>query len=383
MSKSSIYLDNAATTQAFPEVVEAVTNALTRHYGNPSSLHVMGLEAERIVKSARTEIARALEVTSSEIYFTSGGTEGNNLVIKGAAKAGRGRHIITNVIEHSAVLNAVRDLEEDGYDVTRLPVDGEGCVDPDMVADAVSDQTVLVSVMAVNNEIGSIQPIEEIARKAKAKNENVRIHVDGVQAFGKIPLLPERWGIDFLVLSAHKLHGPKGVGAIYVRKGCRLAPLFGGGQQEGGLRSGTENVPGIAGFGAAVERIFRDFPRGYQHLVSLQHRLSHRLDEIEGAHRNGSTGDRSAPHILNYSFTGLRGEVLVHALEEKGVFVSTGSACSSRKGEVSHVLKALDLPEDRLKSSIRISPSHLTTLDDIDRAGEIIDETVQELRAFL
>ncbi len=382
---TEVYLDNAATTWALPSVVEAVSRALAHAYGNPSSLHRKGMEAEAILKEARGLLARILDVSAGEIVFTSGGTESNALAIKGTAYARRrrGRHLVTTRIEHSSVLSAFRDLEAEGFSVTYLPVDREGRVDPADVRAAVSDETTLVSVMMVNNEIGTVQPIGAIARAAREKRPDVVVHVDAVQALGVMPVRPKELGVDLVSVSGHKIHGPKGVGALYVRKGLQIQPLFGKGSQEGGLRSGTENVPGIAGFGAALRALAEETGEERERLRSLRERLITELLEIEGARLNGARGEGAAPHIANFSFPGVRGEVLVHALEERSVYVSTGSACTSRTVAVSHVLKALGLPEEALESSIRISLSKLTTEDEIAFAAAAIKDAVASLRRML
>lgn len=380
--QSEIYLDNAATTRADPEVAEQVRRALLVEYGNPSSLHRKGHEAERLIKESRAWVADALGVAAAEVVFTSGGTEGNNLAIKGAAKARarRGRHLITTKIEHSSILNAFKGLEEEGFRVTYLDVDAEGRVAPQQVVEALSDETILVSVMHVNNEIGTLQPVEEIAKAVKAAKSEVLVHSDGVQAFLKVPLALSRTGVDLYTVSAHKIHGPKGVGALYVKSGVRLKPLFGRGEQEGGLRSGTENVPGIAGFGQAVNQGMNAGAAARERMTALRLRLAQRLLAIEGASLNGPLDRDAAPHILNLSFAGVRGEVLVHALEAKGVFVSTGSACSSRKAEASHVLKALRRPDEVAMGSIRLSLAWSSTEEEIERAASLVEETVAELR---
>lgn len=380
-----IYLDHAATTPGLPQVAQAMSQALLEAYGNPSSLHRKGIEAESILKETRGLIARRLGVTPSEVVFTSGGTEGNALAIKGVAKARerRGRHIITSAIEHSSVLNACRSLEEEGYKVTYLPVDREGRINPEEAARAVTGETTLISVMLVNNEIGTIQPVADIAESVRLRKRDVLVHVDAVQAFGKVPVLPREMGVDLLTISAHKIHGPKGVGALYCRKGVPLVTLFGKGSQEGGLRSGTENVPGIAGMGAALMALEEEFSVRRAHMYEMRQRLIDGLLTIEGAMLNGPMGEEAAPHIANFSFPGVRGEVLLHALEERGVYVSTGSACTSRNNQVSHVLKALGLSQEALDSSIRVSIAATTTQDEIDEAISAFHQAVSVLRMML
>ena len=382
--RKEVYLDNAATTRALPGVVEAVSQALLAAYGNPSSLHRKGMEAEAILKGTRGLLAELMAVTPAEIVFTSGGTEANALAIKGVAWARkkRGTHLVTTAIEHSSVHAAMRDLEAEGFSVTYLPVDGEGRVNPDHVGEAVSERTTLVSVMLVNNEIGTIQPVRAIAEAARAKKRDVVVHVDAVQALGTLPVRPRELGADLVSVSGHKIHGPKGVGALYVRKGLQIQTLFGRGSQEGGLRPGTENVPGIAGLGVALRELTGDAGAPAR-LRVLRERLVDELLAIDGARLNGARGEAAAPHIVNLSFPGVRGEVLVHALEDRGVFVSTGSACTSRKAEPSHVLKALGLSEEVLESSIRISLSRSTTEEEVVYAISMIKEAVSALRTML
>lgn len=382
---AEVYLDNAATTRALPSVVEAVSHALRSAYGNPSSLHRKGMEAEAILKETRALLARVLGVTPGEIVFTSGGTEANALAVKGIAhsRRRRGRHVITTRIEHSSVLAAFRDLEADGFDVTYLPVDAEGRVDPETVREAVTRETILVSVMLVNNEIGTVQPVAEISEAARTIQRDLIVHVDAVQALGSLPVRPGALGADLVTVSAHKIHGPKGVGALYVRKGIALQGLFGKGSQEGGVRPGTENVPGIAGFGAALKELSYAAETERERLYALREQLIDELLTIEGARFHGARGKKAAPHIVNLSFAGVRGEVLVHALEERGVYVSTGSACTSRRTEPSHVLQALGLSQAELDGAIRISFSRLTTGEEVAHAMAVIKEAVGAVRSML
>lgn len=378
-----IYLDSAATTRALPAVVERVRDVLERAYGNPSSLHSKGLEAERILKEARRQVALALGAEPREIYFTSGGTEGNNLGIKGAARSRvrRGNHIVTTSIEHSSVLTACRDLEAEGFRITYVPPSSDGLIEPQTVAAAVEPETTVVSVMSVNNEVGAIQPVQAIGRAVRRVREDVIFHVDGVQGFIKVPISPVRMGVDLFTLSGHKLHAPKGVGAIYVRRGVKLQPLFGRGEHEGGLRSGTENVPGIAGLGVAVETLLAEGEAYPKHLATLKSRFNSEIAKMPDVFLNGPRGADGAGHIVNLSIPGVRGEVLLHALSARGVFVSTGSACSSKRGEASHVLEAMDLERDRLESSIRVSFSYLSTEEEVLQGAAILRDVLSELRS--
>lgn len=381
-----IYLDNAATTRCDPAVVAAMVVVLTEAYGNPSSLHGKGVEAERRIAEARAQIAAVLRVAAPSVLFTSGGTEANNLAITGTARAyrSRGRHLITTGVEHSSVLEALRSLEEEGFALTVLPVDGAGRVDPDEVRRAIRPETALVSVMAVNNEVGTVQPLGEIARAVRAARGAGRLpllHVDAVQAFGRVPL--DAGEIDLLTISAHKVHGPKGIGALIVRPGVRLRPLLHGGDQQGGIRPGTENVPGIVGFGQAALRLSEAGGEAISHLQRLRARLVERMGAIEGVAVNGPAGDGAAPHILNLSIRGVRGETLVHRLEQDSIYVSTGSACHAHDPRPSHVLVAMGLGREEALSSIRISLARTTTVEEVDAASDAIARAIAELRVLV
>lgn len=389
-----IYLDNAATTKPHPAVVGAITRVLTEDYGNPSSLHGKGVAAERVITAAREAVARSLDVSPEEIVFTSGGTESNNLALRGAVRmvrgpvpsgTGRGRHVITAAAEHSSVLTPIRRLAEEGCEVTELPVDREGRVTAAQVAAAIRPDTALVSIMAVNNETGTIQPIEEIGRVIRQKSKEGRpilFHVDAVQAWGKLRLRPAAWGVDLLSLSGHKVHGPKGTGALYVRKGARLTPLLGGGDQERGIRPGTENVPGIAGLGAAAQVLMRDLDEVAARMDSLRMRLREHLVSIPRVRVNTPATD-TAPHILNASFPGVRGETLLHQLELDGIYTSTGSACHSHDPTPSHVLLAIGLAPEEATASLRFSLSRFTTAEEIDNAAAAVRTAVAELRTLV
>ncbi|MGB9919518.1 MAG: cysteine desulfurase family protein [Moorellales bacterium] len=382
-SSRLVYLDNSATTPVRPEVRAAVYRALETVWGNPSSRHRLGLEAEKAVERARTSLARVLAVSPEEIVFTSGGTEANNLALKGLARAlrRRGRHLITSAVEHPSVLNVCRQLEaEEGFEVTYLPVDESGLVRPEDVVGALRPDTVLVSIMHVNNEVGAIQPVEEIGRLLARQPEKVYFHVDAVQSFGRLQLRPKAWNIDLLTLSAHKICGPKGVGALYVRRGIRLAPLMAGGDQEGGRRPGTENVPGIVGFGVAAELCAAEAAQAVPRLQELRRRLCEGIRErLPWVRYNGPPEEAAAPHILNVSFY-VPAEWLLHFLEREGIYVSSGAACHSRRPEPSHVLAAMGLAREELGSAIRFSLSSLTTEEDIDYTIAKLGELVPELR---
>ncbi len=380
-----VYLDNAATTRPHPAVVEAMMRVLTEDYGNPSSLHRKGIAAERVLTAARGVVARSLEAAPEEIIFTSGGTEANTLALRGVAGLARGRHFITTAIEHSSVLESLRQLAREGYAVTELRVDREGYITPAQVTEAIRPDTVLVSVMAVNNELGTIQPLEQLARAIRVQNTDahrILFHVDGVQAWGKIPFRPGRMDIDLVSLSGHKVHGPKGIGILYVRHGVRLAPMQWGGDQERGIRPGTENVVGVAGVGAAAQLLSTDLNDVAAQMQALKTRLLEQVLQIPGVHVN-SPLQAVAPHILNVSFPGVRGETLLHRLEMDGVFVSTGSACHSHAPTPSHVLLAIGLSPEQATSSLRFSLSRFTTPEDVDTAAVALRAAVPELRALV
>lgn len=378
-----IYLDNSSTTKVLEEAAQAVFDAMTINFGNPSSLHRKGIEAEKIMKQARENIARVLGVSPGEIYFTSGGTESNNWAIKGAASAlrRRGNHLVTTTIEHPSVLEAFAALEEEGFSVTYLKVDSEAVIDLKELEAAIRPDTILVSIMYVNNEVGSIQPIGEAAQIIKSRS-NALFHVDGVQAFDKIPLISNLEGIDLLSISGHKIYGPKGIGALFIRDKVTINPLLHGGGQEAGQRSGTENLPGIAGFGVAANICLEKMSEWQGLMTQLKQRLMRGiLDNIPDTVLNGPAS--GAPHILNISFLGTRGEILLHALEAKNIYVSTGSACSSRKSAKSHVLKAMAKSQEEQDGAIRFSLSPFISEEDIDYTIEILAKEVREIRKFV
>jgi cysteine desulfurase len=381
-----IYLDNAATTRPYDSVRSIMMETMDTAFGNPSSMHGKGFEAEKYVKEATDIIAKSLKADPKEIIFTSGGTESNNLAIIGTATAlkRRGNHVITTMIEHPSVHNPVLFLEENGYRVTYVPVDSMGKIKEEELLEAVGDDTILVSFMYVNNEVGSVQPISELSRKIKEKNPNVCIHVDAIQAYGKFRIYPAREGIDLLSASGHKIHGPKGVGFLYANSKVKIKPvLFGGGQQRG-MRSGTENVPGIAGFGQAVKEGLNHQEENIPKLYEIKAYFIERLKEIEGTFINCLEEDikKTAPHILSVSFEGLKSEVLLHALEDKGIYVSAGSACASNHPGLSGTLKAVGLRNDLLDSTIRFSFSGYTTIEEAGQAIEALKELVPVLRKY-
>ena len=383
------YLDNSATTKCFPEVAEVVTKCMLEDYGNPSSMHLKGVEAEGIVRGARETIANSLKVSGKEIYFTSGGTESDNWAVRMCARAAKrsGCHIVTTHLEHPAVANCMKQLSQEGFEITYLPVDELGLVSLTELENAIRPDTILVSVMGVNNEIGCIEPVAKIGEIIKKKNPNTLFHVDGVQMYGKVPVYPKRMKIDLLAVSGHKIHGPKGVGFLYISDKVRITPLILGGGQQKGMRSGTDNVPGIAGLGKAVELLFRQAEEDAKRMCGLRDLFTEEITKLEGVSVNGPAGNAeersaAAPHIVSVSVAGVRAEVLLHALEEKGIYVSAGSACSSNKPAVSETLKAIGLDRTLLDSTIRFSFSIFTTKEEIQFAVEAMHEALSILRKY-
>ena len=378
------YLDNSATTRCCPEAAESMMRTLTEDVGNPSAMHRKGVEAERYVREAAETIAALLKVQPKEILFTSGGTESDNLALIGGAFANQraGKHIITTSVEHPAVENPAAFLEEQGFEVTRLPVDHRGVVRLDALTQALREDTILVSVMMVNNETGAVMPISEIAEIVHRKNPRILFHVDAIQGFGKYRIFPSRMGIDLLSVSGHKFHGPKGVGFLYIRSGVKVRPMILGGGQQNGMRSGTDNVPGIAGMAAAAEKVCTDMEKKTEHLRCLKKRMAEGLQEIPEVRINGMALEEGAPHILSVTVPGVRSEVLLHALEEKSIYISAGSACSSHKRRPSAVLTAMGLPKADIESTVRISFSEENTMEEVDYALQSFGEIVPLLRRF-
>ena len=385
-----VYLDNSATTPVSEGVSRIVLDAMTKDFGNPSSKHIKGVEAERLVKDAREKIAGTMHVQPGEIFFTSGGTESNNWALIGSALANRraGNHIITTSVEHAAVLQPLAFLEEMGFRITHLPVDASGHISPDDLREALTDDTILVSVMYVNNEIGALEPIgdagEIIRRWNSERGRAVLLHADAIQAYGKYRIAPKRLGIDMLSVSGHKIHAPKGTGFLYVRQNTKIRPIIFGGGQQGGMRSGTDNVPGAAGLGEAASEAYTDFDMKVDGMRRCRRRLIAGLKEIEGTYLvTEENEERNAPHIVNCAFEGVRSEVLLHALEDKGIYVSSGSACSSNKKiPVSSVLKEINLRRDLLESALRFSFSCRTTEEEIDYTLGALRELLPVLRRY-
>lgn len=378
------YLDNSATTRVFPQVQQLMIETMDDQYGNPSSLHSRGMAAEEYVTRAAQQIADTLKVDRKEIIFTSGGTESNNMALMGSAFAAkrRGNHIITTQIEHASVSDPLKFLQEQGFVVTCLSVDREGHISLEELQEALCEETILVSLMYVNNEIGAVEPIAEAAKLVKAYNPQILIHVDAIQAYGKYVIRPKRLHIDLMSVSGHKIHGPKGVGFLYLNEKVRIQPLVYGGGQQKGMRSGTENVPGIAGMGLAARMMYEHHEEQIERLYQLRERLIKGMSEIEGVTLNGSLDRTNAPHIVSASFAGIRSEVLLHSLEAKGIYVSAGSACASNKPAVSATLTAIGVDQALLDSTLRFSFGHFNTEEQIDYTIEVLQEVLPRLRKY-
>ena len=396
---SEIYFDNGATTRALPQVREIMDEVLEKEYGNPSSMHMKGFDAEKYVNHAKEIIAKSLKVDPKEIYFTSGGTEANNLALIGTAFANKRerKHIITSCIEQASVYNPLSFLEDEGFEVTYLPVDEHGIVDLEALKKALRKDTLMVSIMCVNNEIGAIEPVEEIGKIVKSFDPKILFHTDCIQAYGKLNCYPKKWKADMISVSGHKIHGPKGTGFLYIDEKVKIKPIIYGGGQQKGMRSGTDNVPGAAGLGEAAKQTFAHFEESYAHFLELKERMIDGLEQIgremEVLHAgkkeypavivNSQRGEAGAPHIVSASFPGVRSEVLLHALEEKGIYVSSGSACSSNKKlPVSTVLKEIHMEQPLLESTLRFSFSRFTTDEEVDYALAALRELLPVLRRY-
>ena len=378
------YFDNSATTKVLDSVRDIVVKTMTEDYGNPAAKHRKGMEAEQYIRDARKIIADTMKVQEKEILFTSGGSESNNMALIGTAWANQraGKHIISTAIEHPSVYNPLGVLEELGFEVTILPVDHDGHISLKELEEAIRPDTILVSTMYVNNEVGAVEPVEEISKIIKAKNPSTLYHVDAIQAYGKYVIRPKKQGIDLLSVSSHKIHGPKGVGFLYIRNGVKIKPLIYGGGQQAGMRSGTENVPGVAGFGAAAKEMYTNHAEKVQKLIELKDYMTDRLGEIEGTVINSKKGEASAPQIVSVSFEGVRSEVLLHALEDKGVYVSSGSACSSNHPGISGTLKGIGVAQKLLDSTIRMSFGMFNTKEEVDYTIDVLKELVPVLRRY-
>ena len=378
------YFDNSATTRCYPEVAEIVVKTMTEDFGNPSAMHLKGVEAEKYVREAAQILAKIFKVNEKEIIFTSGGTESNNLALFGGADANKrsGNHIITTSVEHAAVGQPAERLEQMGYEVTIVPVDHRGVVQLEALEKALRPDTILVSTMYVNNEVGAVMPVEEIAKLVHEKSPKALYHVDAIQAFGKYRIYPKKAGIDMLSVSSHKIHGPKGVGFLYINEKARIQPQILGGGQQAGMRSGTDNVPGIAGLGVAAKMVYTDFDKKIEHMYQLKERLAEGFLKLPDVRLNGMEIREGAPQILSASFLGVRSEVLLHTLEEKGIYVSAGSACSSHKRKAAGTLSAMGMEAAQRESTLRFSFSEENTFEEVDYALEVIGQVLPMLRRY-
>ena len=378
------YFENSGATRCYPEVAEIVVKTMTEDFGNPSAMHLKGVEAEKYVREAAQTLAKILKVNEKEIIFTSGGTESNNLALFGGADANKrsGNHIITTSVEHAAVGQPAERLEQMGYEVTIVPVDHRGVVQLEALEKALRPDTILVSTMYVNNEVGAVMPVEEIAKLVHEKSPKALYHVDAIQAFGKYRIYPKKAGIDMLSVSSHKIHGPKGVGFLYINEKARIQPQILGGGQQAGMRSGTDNVPGIAGLGVAAKMVYTDFDEKIEHMYQLKERLAEGFLKLPDVRLNGMEIREGAPQILSASFLGVRSEVLLHTLEEKGIYVSAGSACSSHKRKAAGTLSAMGMEAAQRESTLRFSFSEENTFEEVDYALEVIGQVLPMLRRY-
>lgn len=375
----NVYFDNSATTKPYDEVIEAVSKGMKEYFGNPSSLHNIGMNCEKRLNEAREYFASTIKCNKEEIYFTSGGSEGNNLILKGLLKPGH--HFITTAFEHHSIISTCKQLEEKGVKVTYLDVDSEGRISLEDLEEAITKDTVLVSIMQVNNEIGVIQDIEAIGKIIKERSSRAKFHVDAVQGYGKLPIDVNKSNVDFLTVASHKIHGPKGAGFIYIKKGIILNSLISGGSQEKGIRAGTENLPGIIGFEKAAQMTFEEMESRYDKVLELKKYFVERLNEIKDIRINGEI-DGFSPYILNVSFLGVRAEVLLHLLEEQNIYVATGSACTSKSSAAhgSYVIKSLGLSNKEVESAIRFSFSYENTKEEVDYTIDVLKKSLMFLR---
>lgn len=378
------YLDNSATTRCYESVCEIVMKTMREDYGNPSAMHRKGVEAEKYLKDTQEILAKILKVQPKEIFFTSGGTESDNLALIGGALANQraGKHLITTSIEHEAVKAPAAYLQELGFEVTILPVDEAGRVSMEALEEALRPDTILVSVMYVNNEIGSVEPVEELAALIHRKSPKALFHVDAIQAFGKYRIFPKRQGIDLLSASSHKFHGPKGVGFLYISDKAKIQPQILGGGQQGGMRSGTDNVPGIAGMGTAAKEVYSRLDENVRHMYELKRHMTVELEKMERVTVNGMPCMEGAPHIVSASFLGVRSEVLLHALEDREIYVSAGSACSSHRRSASSTLTAVGMKKEQLETTLRFSFCETTTMEEIDYCLQSLRELLPMLRRY-
>lgn len=377
-------MDNSATTRCFDQVAELTAHIMCEDYGNPSSLHRKGVQAEKYTRYAKEVIAGNLKVNEKEIFFTSGGTESDNLALIGCARANcrSGRHLITTQIEHPAVLQTMKHLEEEGFRVTYLPVDKTGCIRLEDLERAITGETILVSIMHTNNEVGAMQPVAQAGALIKRMNPRILFHVDAVQGYGKFRIFPKRMKIDLLSASGHKIHGPKGVGLLYVDEKVKMKPISFGGGQQGGMRSGTENVPGAAGFAKAVELVYKNLDQDMEKMYQLKKAFVDGVQKMDDVVVNGCPDEAGAPHVVSVSFRGVRSEVILHALEDKGIYVSAGSACSARKPQPSATLQAMGIEKELLSSTIRFSFSVFTTMEEINYTLQTLYDIIPMLRRY-
>ena len=379
------YFDNSATTKCAPSVIDIMNEIMNNSYANPSSLHNMGFRAEELLNESRKTIASTLKAYDKEIVFTSGGTESNNMALIGSATANKrsGMHIITSAIEHPSVNEPLKKLSEMGYEITYLPVDKNGIISLNDLEESIRDDTILVSIMHINNEIGSVQPIEDIGRIIKRSKADAIFHVDAIQSYGKYLLSPKKMNIDLLSVSGHKIHGPKGSGFLYIKQGTKIRPIIHGGGQEWGLRSGTENVYSQCGLGEAASLMYNNMSKNEDTLRKLKNHFIERLNDMDFAEVNGKTDIDSSPNIVSVSIKDVRAEVVLHSLEEKGIYVSAGSACSSNRPSVSRTLQAIGINKELLDKTVRFSFSIYNTIEEVDYACDVLSETVPKLRKYV
>lgn len=379
-----VYFDNSATTRCYDSVKDIVVKTMTEDYGNPSAMHLKGVEAEKYVKDSAKILAGLLKVQEKEILFTSGGTESDNLALIGGALANKrsGNHIITTAVEHPAVSQPASFLQEQGFEITYLPVDHSGCIKMDALEAVLRPDTIMVSTMLVNNEVGAVMPVEKIAQLVHEKSPKALFHVDAIQGFGKYRIYPKKIGIDLLSVSGHKIHGPKGVGFLYVNEKVKIIPQILGGGQQSGMRSGTDNVPGIAGLGVAAKEIYQNLDENVERMYQLKEHIAEGLSEIEDIRINGMALREAAPQILSISVMGVRSEVLLHSLEDRGIFISAGSACSSHKRKPSSTLSAMGMSKDQIESTVRLSFSEENTIEEADYFLQTMKELVPMLRRY-
>jgi len=376
-----VYFDNSSTTKPLDKIIDEVAFGMKEFYGNPSSLHNLGLKSERKIKECREALAKTINASENEIHFNGGGSEGNNLVLKGILKPGA--HLITTPFEHASILNTIKRLEDGGVKVTFVKIDENGKVDLEHLKNSITKETVLVSIIHVNNEIGVIQDLKTIGEIIKEGSARAKFHVDGVQSYSKLYIDVKKMNIDFLTVSGHKFHGPKGAGFIYIKKPSNVIPLIEGGSQEFGIRAGTQNIPGIMGLSLAANLAYENMNENYKKVFNIKKRFVEKLHNIKDIRINSLLNENFSPYILNVSFKGVKGEVLLHFLEEAGIYVSTGSACSSKEREKiggSYVLKALGLTNDEISGGIRFSFSDDNKIEEVDYVIETLEKGLKFLR---